>query len=187
MRLDAGPIYVRFAEPEDADAMVDLLERNHSFFAPYEPRRAPEQLRPDVQRELLAAIEARRGRGDEYAFGVFLAEGDLLIGRVNLTNVVRRAFMNAYLGYYLDRAYNGRGYMTKAVDAVVDFAFGPGRLHRVQAAVMPDNLASNRVLEKVGFRREGFAPRYLRIDDRWRDHYLYAVTSEERGPTDRFR
>ena len=180
MRLDAGDIYIRFVESGDAAAMLDLLTRNRSFFAPFEPRRPADQWTEEAQRALLTATAERRERGDEYGFGVFLAENDLLIGRANLSNIVRRAFKNAYLGYYLDQAYTGRGHMSVAVDAVVDFAFGPGHLHRVQAAVMPDNVASIRVLQKVGFRQEGFAPNYLRIDGAWRDHNLYAITAEDR-------
>lgn len=187
MRLEAGDIYLRLAEPEDAPGMIDLLERNREFFAPYEPRRPPEHWNEQAQRELLEASVERRDEGLEYGFGVFLVENDLLIGRANLSNIVRKAFQNAYLGYFLDQAYNGRGYTSMAVDVVVDFAFGPAHLHRVQAAVMPHNVASIRVLEKAGFRHEGFAPRYLRIDGEWSDHKLYAITAEDRHPTRRFQ
>lgn len=180
MRLRAGDIYLRLVEPGDAEAMLDLIERNRAFFKPFEPRRPPEQWTLPVQLELLKATADRSSRGEEYGFGIFLTEGDALIGRVNLTNIVRKAFLNAYIGYYLDQAQNGRGYMTTAVSAAVDFAFGPGRLHRVQAAVMPENTASVRVVEKAGFRLEGLAKNYLRIDGTWRDHNMYAVTAEDR-------
>lgn len=186
MRLEAGAIYIRLVEPEDAAAMLHLLERNRNFFKPFEPRRPPDQWTEQAQRDLLVASVKRRESGDEYGFGIFLTETDELIGRVNLSNVVRKAFLNAYLGYYIDRDHNGRGYMTTTVDAIVDFAFGPAHLHRVQAAVMPENSASIRVLEKAGFRREGFAPHYLRIDGRWRDHHLYATTVEDRRTSRRF-
>ena len=186
MRIDAGDFYLRLVTPDDASAMLDLLERNRDFFRPFEPRRPPEQWSVAAQRELLLVGAERNAQELEYGFGMFLKEDDLLIGRVNLSNIVRRAFQNAYLGYFLDRHYNGKGYMTAGVDAVVDFAFGPGRLHRVQAAVMPENVASVRVVEKVGFRLEGFAPRYLRIDGAWRDHNVYALTAEDRERSDRF-
>jgi ribosomal-protein-alanine N-acetyltransferase len=179
MRVEAGEIYVRLLRPDDAPAQLDLLQRNREFFRPFEPRRPPEQETLEAQRELLRSSHERSALGEEYSFGVFLEDDDVLIGRANLTNIIRRAFQNAYLGYYLDEAYNGRGFMTKAVAAVVGYALGPVRLHRIQAAVMPENLPSIRVLEKVGFRREGFAANYLRIDGRWRDHYIYAITAED--------
>ena len=176
---DAGRgIYVRRLTPDDAPAQLELLVRNRDFFKPFEPRRPAEQWTVAAQRELLRAIEERT-TGEEYAFGVFLADHDELIGRVNLSNIVRRAFQNAYLGYYLDRERNGRGFMTAAVATVARFAFESARLHRIQAAVMPENVGSIRVVEKVGFRYEGLARNYLRIDGRWRDHKLYALTAED--------
>jgi ribosomal-protein-alanine N-acetyltransferase len=181
MRIDLGDIYLRLVTPDDAEAMLDLLERNREFFEPFDPRRPPEHWTLEGQRQLLVGSIERNAEELEYGFGLFLNDGDLLIGRANLSNIVRRAFQNAYLGYYLDRAYNGRGYMTAGVSAVVDFALGPGHLHRVQAAVMPENQGSIRVLEKAGFRLEGFAPKYLRINGVWRDHNLYAITAEDRG------
>jgi [ribosomal protein S5]-alanine N-acetyltransferase len=186
MRIDLGDIYLRLVEPDDASAMLDLLQRNREFLRPFEPRRPPEQWTVAAQRDLLVTTAERSANELEYGFGIFLTGDDLLIGRANLSNIVRKAFQNAYLGYFLDRAYNGRGYMTAGIDAVVDFAFGPARLHRVQAAVMPENVPSVRVVEKVGFRLEGFAPRYLRIDGEWRDHNLYALTTEDRSPSRRF-
>jgi [ribosomal protein S5]-alanine N-acetyltransferase len=186
MRLHLGEIYLRPLVPDDAEAQLGLLERNREFFRPYEPLRPAEQWSVEAQRQLLFESSERADRGDEFNFGVFKSEGDLLIGRVNLSNIVRRAFQNAYIGYYLDRAHNGRGFMTNAVDAAVDFGLGGGRLHRIQAAVMPENHASIRVVEKVGFRHEGFAPHYLRIDGEWRDHNLYAITAEDRLPPRRF-
>ena len=188
MKIELDGIYLRFVEPNDAKAALAYLERNREFFRPFDPYRPPEHFSEAGQRSLLEASTKRRADGDEYPFGIFLTADDSLIGRVTLSNIVRRAFQNAYIGYSLDREHNGRGFMTAAVSATVDFAFGPGDLHRVQAAVMPDNIPSIRVVEKAGFRKEGFAPNYLRINGRWRDHNLYATTTEDRGThTGRFR
>jgi ribosomal-protein-alanine N-acetyltransferase len=102
-----------------------------------------------------------------------------VIGRVTLGGVLRGAFQNSYLGYWIDVEQQGRGLMTEAVRRVTTFAFAELGLHRVQAAVMPINKASLRVLEKVGYRAEGFAARYLCIAGAWEDHHLFAVTTEE--------
>ena len=106
-------------------------------------------------------------------------EAESIIGRIALGGVMRGVFQNAYLGYWIDQDHQGRGLMTEAVKATVRFAFAQAALHRVQAAVMPNNPGSMRVLEKAGFRREGFAERYLCIAGNWEDHVIFAATSEE--------
>ena len=128
------------------------------------------------QRRELEAEAGARAAGQSLAFGVF-ADG-VLAGRVALTNIVRGAFRNAYLGYAIDRGHTGRGIGTAAVGQAVAIAWDAG-LHRVQAAVSLDNAASRRVLEKVGFRREGLALRYLLLAGRWTDQELWAITTED--------
>jgi ribosomal-protein-alanine N-acetyltransferase len=102
-----------------------------------------------------------------------------IIGRVALGGVLRGAFQNAYLGYWIDVEHQGRGLMTETLRAATSFAFASAGLHRVQAAVMPRNAASQRVLEKAGYRREGIALRYLCIAGQWEDHLIFAMTAEE--------
>jgi ribosomal-protein-alanine N-acetyltransferase len=103
---------------------------------------------------------------------------DRILGRIALGGVLLGAFQNAYVGYWIDAEHQGRGLMTEATRAAASFAFRTVGLHRLQAAVMPHN-PSLRVLEKVGFRREGVAERYLCIAGTWEDHILFAVTAEE--------
>jgi ribosomal-protein-alanine N-acetyltransferase len=102
-----------------------------------------------------------------------------IIGRIALGGVLRGAFQSAHLGYWIDAQMQGRGLMTEAVRATTGFAFGQAGLHRVQAAVMPRNAPSLRVMEKAGYRREGLAQRYLCIAGTWEDHVLLAMTAEE--------
>lgn len=122
-------------------------------------------------------------RGAAYSF--FIVPPDIprdapIMGRIGLSGVVRGAFQNAFLGYWMANEWAGTGLMTEAVNLTVDFAFRALHLHRVQAAVMPRNLASLRVLEKIGFRREGLAERYLKIAGVWEDHIIFATTADER-------
>ena len=102
-----------------------------------------------------------------------------IIGRITFGGVLRGAFQNAYLGYWIDADHQRKGLMTEAVAAATAFAFATIGLHRVQAAVMPRNTPSQHVLEKVGYRREGLAIRYLCIAGAWEDHLIYALTAEE--------
>jgi ribosomal-protein-alanine N-acetyltransferase len=119
-------------------------------------------------------------RGQAYVLVITPRQDDRrIVGRIALGGVLLGAFRNAYLGYWIDGEHQGRGLMTEAVRATTAFAFHTVGLHRVQAAVMPSNLASQRVLAKVGYRREGLAERYLCIAGKWEDHHMFAVTREE--------
>lgn len=175
-----GPasIGIRPLTLEDAEALLDLRLRNREHFSRFEPRRPdPDDGYTQASiRDLILSDEKMRAASLAYGFGVF-AGGDL-VGRVALSNVVRAAWLSCTLGYYVDEAASGRGYATEGVRQVVRFAFERAGLHRVQAAVMPRNAASVRVLEKAGFRHEGFAQRYLQIDGVWEDHELFAITAD---------
>lgn len=102
-----------------------------------------------------------------------------LLGVVNISEIVRGAFHSAYLGYYAFAPHQRRGVMTVVLANVVTKAFGSHRLHRVEANIQPGNHASLRLVEKLGFRKEGLALRYLKIGGRWRDHERWAITREE--------
>jgi ribosomal-protein-alanine N-acetyltransferase len=97
-------------------------------------------------------------------------EDNTLCGAVNLSQIFRKAFQNAYLGYYLFEKFTGKGYMTEAVELVLQFAFKDLKLHRIEANVQPENLPSIAVLKRCGFTKEGFSRKYLKIGRRWRDH-----------------
>ncbi|MEX0859623.1 MAG: GNAT family protein, partial [Cucumibacter sp.] len=97
---------------------------------------------------------------------------------VTLSNIRRRAAQSANLGYWMSVKYAGRGLMTRAVGALLPFVFNELRLHRLEAACLPHNLASIRVLEKNRFRKEGLAENYLLINGKWQDHLLFALTLE---------
>jgi ribosomal-protein-alanine N-acetyltransferase len=178
MRLEGDGLYLRPYEPGDATPLLDIVLRNRNFLAAYEPPRPDAYYTLEGQRHIVEIDSERWDAGLRYAFGVFLPSGRI-VGRVALDNVVLGAWHNATLGYYIDRELNGRGLGTRAVGLVVEFAFRRAELHRVQAAVMPRNPASARLLEKLGFRREGRALRYLFIGDRWEDHDMFALTIED--------
>jgi ribosomal-protein-alanine N-acetyltransferase len=149
--------------------------RDRAFLDPWEPMRTDSFFTLEVQQRGISKLRAAEDLVD---FGIVLAGTEELVGRVQLSGISPEPFQNAHLGYFVAERHNGRGYATEAVRQAVDAAFGPLELHRVQAAVMPRNVASIRVLEKAGFREEGFAPRYLRIAGAWEDHKLYAVTRD---------
>src|SRR3954466_2679748 len=131
---------------------------------------------------------ARRARtGATLPFAIRV-EGQLA-GQVTIDNVVRGAMRSGHLGYWIDRAAAGRGMASLAVALVCDHAFGAVGLHRVQADIRPENGPSQRLVERLGFRREGLLRRYLDIDGDWRDHFAYALLAEDLPGTvlDRWR
>ncbi len=101
------------------------------------------------------------------------------MGVVNVIEIVRGALQGAYLGYYLFHPFGGRGYMTDGLRLVIDRAFGELALHRLEANIQPDNKRSIRLVKRLGFRREGRSPRYLKVGGRWRDHERWALLREE--------
>jgi len=181
-RLDGESVSIRCFTLADVPELTELRRRNREFNAPFEPRRSEGFFTEAGQRaEILRDLD-EWAADRMYAFAIIERRTARLRGRVALANVVRGAWCNATLGYFIDEEANGLGLATAAVGLAVKFAFEAGRLHRVQAAVMPHNRRSVRVLEKNGFRPEGHSPRYLRLAGAWRDHDLYAITAEERPP-----
>jgi [ribosomal protein S5]-alanine N-acetyltransferase len=178
-RLAGERIALRAFAPGDVSELTALRVRNREFLGPWEPRRSEGFFTEAGQRAEIERDRHEWAADRTYAFAIVERDGGAMRGRIALANVVRGAWENATLGYFVDQAVGSRGYATEAVSLALDFAFGPCRLHRVQAAVMPKNARSRRVLEKNGFRHEGFSPRYLRLDGDWRDHDLFAITVEE--------
>lgn len=107
----------------------------------------------------------------------FLLLDEKIIGIVGISNIVRGAFQAAYLGYNMAQAHQNKGYMTEALQEIVEFAFAALNLHRLMANYRPENLASARVLDKLGFEKEGYAKDYLMVNGQWADHVLTARTN----------
>ena len=171
------PVSLRPLEMDEAELLLGLRIKNRAFLTPFEPYRPESAYTLSGQRQQIAADQDGFTAGQRFAFGIYL--GQELVGRVALDNVVRGAWQNATIGYFVDQERNGHGIGTEAVRGAVDYGFKEADLHRVQAGVMPRNIASIRVLEKVGFRLEGVSLRYLQINGVWEDHNMYAITSEE--------
>lgn len=110
---------------------------------------------------------------------VAVGADDALIGCVHLNEIVHGALQSAYLAYFVFMPFQARGLMSQVLAAVIDIAFERHGLHRLEANVQPDNRPSKALVERLGFRLEGFSPRYLKIDGQWRDHDRYALTTED--------
>jgi ribosomal-protein-alanine N-acetyltransferase len=165
---------------EDYPAWREVRTRCHEWLVHWEPRPAG-MPRPSEDRQSFVARCSTRERdrqlGAGYGFGIFIA--DRFAGEINLSSIQRGAFQNGYVGYWIDEAAAGRGYVPESCVVLFAFAFEQLGLHRLQIAIVPRNTASRSVVRKLGIRGEGIACRYLEIDGRWEDHVRYAITLEE--------
>jgi ribosomal-protein-alanine N-acetyltransferase len=181
-RIVTERLVLRPPRPNDVPEMRRALRNNAAHLRPWSVAPGPGEDPASLASVSRAVLQHRREwkRGQTFVLVIVPREDERrVVGRIALGGVLRGAFQNAYLGYWIDQQQQGRGLTTEAVCAMTAFAFSAAGLHRVQAAVMPRNGASLRVLEKVGYRREGVAERYLCIAGRWEDHMLYAITAEE--------
>ena len=164
---------IRPVRPEDCEELATLYFANRDFLAPFEPVRPPEFFTADGQRERLQ----RQLDSETHPFAIL--DDGAIAGTINLFHIVRESLQSGTIGYWVDHRRNGRGLATAAVGQIVDYAFEELDLHRVEAATLVDNVTSQRVLEKNDFERIGLARRFLRIDDEWRDFFLFQRIADD--------
>ena len=180
--LVCGQVYLRPPARADWREWAALREASREWLEPWEPSWGRESLSRKAFGRLLRAhaVNSQTDRG--YAFFIFERAGDALVGGVSLSHVRRGMGQSASLGYWIGEPHAQRGYMTDALCALLPFAFDGLGLNRLNAAVLENNLASRRLLEKLGFVYEGVARQYLRIDGDWRDHAIYAMVGADERP-----
>lgn len=123
-----------------------------------------------------------RGGPDFEALLVIRPGDGAILGTVNISQIVHGAFQSAYLGYWIGAPHAGRGYMSEGLALALSRAFGALRLHRVEANIQPENVPSRRLVDRLGFRLEGYSPKYLKVGGRWRDHERWALLRDEWNP-----
>ncbi len=157
----------------------DLRATSRLHLEPYEPQWSSDELTRSAFRRRLRRYAFERREDMGFAYFVFRASDGAMLGGVTLSGIRRGVTQSASVGYWIGLPYVRQGYASEALRLVLDHAFGPLGLHRVEAACMPRNDASIAVLERAAFRREGIARRYLKINGRWEDHLLYARLAED--------
>ena len=172
--IGGDTVVLRPPQMGDYPEWAALREASRDFLTPWEPTWPADDLtRASFRRRIRRYFEDQRG-DLAYPFFIFRRNDDALLGGLTLANVRRGCAQACTLGYWMGRDYAQRGYMTAAVRAMIPFAFGTLRLHRIEAACIPANAASIKLLERTGFQREGFARQYLCINGMWQDHLLFA-------------
>ena len=176
--VETERLHIRLPLVADIPEVIRYYGGNRDHLQPFSPTFAPDFLDQAVWLEQVRIRTTELDAGE--SFRAFLFERsapEKIVGNLNLTQVHRGASQSCTLGYNLARDDQGKGYMTEAVRAAVEFAFGTWRLHRVAASYMPHNARSAAVLQRCGFQVEGRAPAYLLINGRWEDHVLAAITN----------
>lgn len=174
IRMRTSRLLIRLLDVEEAELLLRYRVDNREHLRPWEPlRNASHYTLEGCRQAIEAGLEASRSdRG--YPFVMLAADSGEMVGSFTFANVVRGVFQACHLGYGIGRAHEGQGLMFEALDAAVRYAFGPLDFHRVMANYMPRNDRSGRLLERLGFEKEGLAKRYLKIEGLWEDHVLTA-------------
>ena len=172
-------LYLRPATASDFPAWATLRAESRAFLTPWEPTWPEDDLTRAAFRRRLRRQAEDMARDESFTFLIFDSATDALLGGLTLGGIRRGVAQAATLGYWMGARYAGRGRMTRAVAASTRYGFSTLRLHRIEAACLPENIASMTLLERNGFVREGHARAYLKIDGAWRDHVLYALLEHE--------
>ncbi len=180
-------LYLRPAQGDDYLAWSTLREKSREFLAPWEPMWPADDLTRGAFRRRLRRQAEEIGRDESFPFLIFEEGSNILLGGLTIGGIRRGVAQAGTLGYWMGAPHAGKGHMTRAVAVAVAFGFSTLRLHRLEAACIPGNIASATLLERNGFQREGFARAYLCINGDWRDHYLFALLESDvarapRGP-----
>jgi len=172
--IEGRTVHLRHPEGADYEVWAALRRQSAQFLKPWEPAWPRDDLtRPAFRARLRRyAGEIRAGTG--YPFFVCRNDDAAIVGGITLGNIRRGVAQNGQIGYWIGERFAGQGYMSQAVALTCEFAFARNGLHRLEAACIPGNDRSIRLLERNGFHREGVLAAYLKINGRWRDHVLYA-------------
>ncbi len=175
--LRADNIILRLPERSDCESWIALRSESKEFLQFWEPVWSERELtkRSFYRRVKFYQSQAKKEAG--YSLLIFDAETNVLVGGLNMTQFQKGVIQSCVLGYWIGEAFQRQGYMTRAVTLACDYAFHTHGLHRVEAACLMDNTASIRLLRKTGFYFEGLAREYLKINNQWQDHFLFAKLS----------
>jgi ribosomal-protein-alanine N-acetyltransferase len=177
--LRGDRVQLRMPVSSDYREWSELRSASRRFLEPWEPKWASDELDWPAWRQRLNRYRDDFAQGSGAAFFIFEAVSGRLVGGITIGNIRYGVAQTGQVGYWVGERHAGKGYMTEALQLVSRHAFESLRLHRIEAACIPGNARSVRVLEKAGFQREGLLRSYLRINGAWQDHYLYALIESD--------
>src|SRR5690349_4925951 len=163
-------VYLRHPIPRDAKEFLAMVRASRRYHRPW--------VYPPDTEEAFALYAARAATDRSFYSLLFLRETDELVGAANLSEIVRGLFRSTYLGYYGNVLHSGQGLMREGVGLLLRHAFQTLKLHRIEANIQPGNTSSLHLVQALGFQKEGFSPKYLKIGGKWRDHERWALLVE---------
>ncbi len=177
--LEGPRVVLRPPRMDDWAGWAELRGESRDFLTPWEPAWPRDALGQTAFRRRLRQMQRERSAGEAYGLFVTSAESGAVLGGITVSDIRRGVAQTATLGYWMGARHARQGYMTEAIATLLPFVFVTLGLHRLEAACVPQNEPSRRLLEKSGFRQEGLARAYLKIDGQWRDHLLFAQLESE--------
>lgn len=178
-RIEGQKTFLRNPVMADFPEWSRLRTASRTFLEPWEPKWAEDDLTRSAFRYRIRRYDMDRQAGTTLPLFVCLKQNGRIVGGVTLGSIRRGVAESCTLGYWMGEQHAGQGLMADALRGLLPHVFDRMRLHRIEAACIPDNARSQRLLEKVGFRREGYLNGYLKINGAWRDHLLYALIAED--------
>jgi ribosomal-protein-alanine N-acetyltransferase len=169
--LKGKKVFLRLPKPEDFAEFTASSKASRKFHK--------NLVSPPIDRKGFDEYLERSESEANKSFLICRVADGAIVGTINLSQIFRQTFLNAYLGYLLFEEYTGKGLMTEAIELILKFAFKTLKLHRIEANVQPQNAASITVLQRVNFTKEGFSAKYLKIGGCWRDHERWAIIVED--------
>lgn len=180
LEIVTSRLVLRPPQMRDFEAWASLRRASQAFLRPWEPAWSADHLTSRSFRNRVVWAERSIRQGEAYPLLLVRQEDEAILGGITLSNVRREPAQSGALGYWVGSGFARQGYMSEALSALSDFAFSTIGLSRLEAACLPDNAASRRLLERCGFKYEGVAQAYLQINGRWRNHVLYARLRPDR-------
>ncbi|HZX75130.1 MAG TPA: GNAT family N-acetyltransferase [Cyclobacteriaceae bacterium] len=180
-KLETNRLILMEPNPSYAEKVLAYFERNRHYFEPWMPALPPDFYSIKKQEEFLKEDLELIQHGSQRRFFIFKKEdAEHIIGDFLFSNIIHGPLQSCFLGYKISQSESNKGYTTEALEAGINFMFEKLRLHRIEANIIPRNAPSIRVIEKLGFVKEGFSKEYLKINGKWEDHYRFAKVNGEK-------
>lgn len=178
IKFETDRLSLAYLDPSCAAELCEYLKSNREHFQNSRALYPDNYFTPEKQGLILQQEVQRRSEGKAFRFYIFIKGREQIIGDLHFNELVRGAFQSCYVGYKMSEENTGKGLMTEALNGAAAFMFEEYKLHRIEANIMPRNLASLRVVEKAGFHKEGLALRFLKINGTWEDHFRFALLND---------
>jgi ribosomal-protein-alanine N-acetyltransferase len=175
LTLVGNDLRLKILTVEDTDIVHRYFHENQHHLSQWEPIRPEDFYRAEVIRQRLCHAHSDAEQGLAYQFGIVNGAGTEMLGACNFSNIARGPFQACHLGYSIAARHEGKGIMSQALSATIEYMLGELDLHRIMAAYIPTNTRSEKLLLRLGFEKEGYAKSYLKIAGHWQDHVLTSL------------